>query len=95
MPGFDGMGPRGQGAMTGGGRGYCIAGWNGIGRRGFGLQRAPRRGAYGAGRWWNDASAYVDAPIPNADALMEQIERLTERVEALGAKLEAQERGGA
>ena len=23
MPGFDGRGPRGQGAMTGGGRGYC------------------------------------------------------------------------
>jgi hypothetical protein len=23
MPGFDGTGPRGQGAMTGGGRGYC------------------------------------------------------------------------
>lgn len=24
MPGFDGTGPRGQGAMTGGGRGYCV-----------------------------------------------------------------------
>ncbi len=23
MPGFDGTGPRGQGSMTGGGRGYC------------------------------------------------------------------------
>jgi hypothetical protein len=23
MPGFDGTGPRGMGAMTGGGRGYC------------------------------------------------------------------------
>ena len=23
MPGFDGTGPRGQGVMTGGGRGYC------------------------------------------------------------------------
>lgn len=23
MPGFDGTGPRGQGPMTGGGRGYC------------------------------------------------------------------------
>jgi hypothetical protein len=28
MPGFDGTGPRGQGAMTGGGRGVC----NGRGR---------------------------------------------------------------
>jgi hypothetical protein len=25
MPGFDKTGPRGQGAMTGGGRGYCVA----------------------------------------------------------------------
>jgi len=24
MPGFDGAGPRGQGAMTGGGKGYCL-----------------------------------------------------------------------
>lgn len=24
MPGYDGTGPRGQGAMSGGGRGYCV-----------------------------------------------------------------------
>ncbi|MFA6358053.1 MAG: DUF5320 domain-containing protein [Candidatus Omnitrophota bacterium] len=24
MPGFDGTGPKGQGAMTGGGKGYCV-----------------------------------------------------------------------
>jgi len=24
MPGFDGTGPRGDGPMTGGGRGYCV-----------------------------------------------------------------------
>ncbi len=28
MPGFDGTGPRGQGAMTGGGRGYCALNLN-------------------------------------------------------------------
>jgi hypothetical protein len=27
MPGFDGTGPRGEGPMTGGGFGYCGAGW--------------------------------------------------------------------
>lgn len=95
MPSFDGTGPRGQGRMTGGGRGYCIVGWGGAGRRGFGLQRAPRRGTYGAGRWWSDAPAYADAPIPDADPLTEQIERLAERVEALSARLDARERGGA
>jgi len=25
MPGFDGTGPRGQGSMSGGARGYCVA----------------------------------------------------------------------
>ena len=31
MPGFDGTGPRGQGAMTGGGRGYCAVELNSTG----------------------------------------------------------------
>ena len=38
MPGFDGTGPGGMGAMTGGGRGFCNPGgsgrWYGLGRRG-------------------------------------------------------------
>jgi hypothetical protein len=33
MPGFDGTGPRGQGAMTGGVRGYCVAELNDAGAR--------------------------------------------------------------
>jgi len=33
MPGFDGTGPKGQGAMTGGGRGYCAVELNSIGIR--------------------------------------------------------------
>jgi len=33
MPGFDGTGPRGQGAMTGGGRGYCVVALNNTGVR--------------------------------------------------------------
>ncbi len=33
MPGFDGTGPRGQGAMTGGGRGYCAVELNSTGVR--------------------------------------------------------------
>jgi hypothetical protein len=39
MPGFDGTGPRGEGPMTGGGRGFCA--------------RPAGYGAYGtAGRWY-------------------------------------------
>ena len=95
MPGFDGSGPQGMGPMTGGARGYCVTGWNRGGRRGFGVRQAPRRGFYGAGGWQVDAPAYADAPMPDVDALTEQIARLTERVEALGARLDTQERGGA
>ena len=36
MPGFDGTGPMGQGAMTGGGRGYCAVALNSVGGRPFG-----------------------------------------------------------
>ncbi len=50
MPGFDGTGPRGQGAMTGGGRGYCVMPAGEI--------ASPLgRGAYvgrGAGRGWRN-----------------------------------------
>ncbi|MBW1695763.1 MAG: DUF5320 domain-containing protein [Deltaproteobacteria bacterium] len=45
MPGFDGTGPRGEGPMTGGGRGYCNPAWAGYrplyGRR-FGYSRGYR-----------------------------------------------------
>lgn len=57
MPGFDGTGPMGRGAMTGGARGYCYAGIEsnvrpaaqdaGLGGgfpRGFRLGRGLRRG---------------------------------------------------
>ena len=43
MPGFDGTGPRGQGPMTGGARGFCA---ESIGVRGFFPYRA---GFYGRG----------------------------------------------
>jgi hypothetical protein len=50
MPGFDGTGPMGMGAMTGGGRGFCSPRGGSPGRYAF-PQRAnftyPRYGAYG------------------------------------------------
>jgi len=58
MPGFDGTGPRGEGAMTGGARGYCNpsrAGYAPAYGRGFGpgmgrgFGRGPGLG-YGMGR---------------------------------------------
>jgi hypothetical protein len=44
MPGFDGRGPRGQGAMTGGGRGYCVAELNDAGVRAINGRRLYGRG---------------------------------------------------
>jgi len=84
--------------MTGGGRGYCAIGWDSATRRGFGLQSAPRRGYYGGGRFygggrWSGVPAADDAPIEAFDGLAGQIERLTERVEALSARLDARDRG--
>jgi len=56
MPGFDGTGPRGEGSMTGGGRGFCVSDVSnnrpaGAGRGGF--PRGGGRGrAWGGGRGW-------------------------------------------
>lgn len=48
MPGYDGTGPRGQGAMSGGGRGYCAVPADGsqaaMMGRGRGLNRGMGRG---------------------------------------------------
>ncbi len=50
MPGFDGTGPRGQGAMTGGGRGYCAVPVEGAGGQ-FGRGVPEVRGG---GRGWRN-----------------------------------------
>ncbi len=39
MPGFDGSGPRGTGAMTGGGRGCCAVPGAAAAKRPFGMRR--------------------------------------------------------
>ena len=54
MPGFDGTGPVGMGAMTGGGRGFCSPCGIGVVRRTYGYPRwmgyaYPYYGAYGPG----------------------------------------------
>jgi len=51
MPGFDGTGPRGEGPMTGGGRGFCArpAGYVPYG---------------GAGRWYPPYGTGWAAPYP-------------------------------
>ena len=97
MPGYDGTGPRGQGPLTGGGRGYCVTGWEGPVRQGFGLSRRPRSGYYGYGGGWRWDREPMAAEIPTDDiadigALTEQIRVLASRVEALSARLDEKER---
>lgn len=52
MPGFDRTGPRGQGPLTGGGRGYCGSGRAGLGDRGYGVGRGGAPWGGGRGRCW-------------------------------------------
>lgn len=74
MPGFDGTGPRGEGPMTGGVRGYCNPGF--AGRRSAGFYGVGRGGmpwgggrgrAYGGGRGWGRAYGWGYVPQPDAE----------------------------
>ena len=83
MPGFDGTGPKGEGPMTGGGRGFCNPGH--AGRRPYGFYGVGRGGmpwgggrgrAWGGGRgqgrgWWSGPGRGYGwgfaAPQPDAE----------------------------
>jgi hypothetical protein len=54
MPGRNGMGPMGEGPMTGGGRGWCggAAAWTDQPGRGFGMGRGNGRGGGWRHRYW-------------------------------------------
>lgn len=58
MPGFDGTGPRGQGPMTGGARGYCAA------PLAEGIRPFFRKGFYnrGGGRGWRNCFYVTGLP---------------------------------
>lgn len=97
MPGFDGTGPRGQGPLTGGGRGYCVGyagqmpmgGGSAYGRW-FG--RGYRRGR-GMGRkfgfLWTGATngAGNITPQSEAAALRNQAGYLQEEINAINVRL--------
>ena len=77
MPGFNKTGPRGQGPMTGGGRGRCVPG-----NQGFGLGRGMGRGA-GRG-----VSSRLEAPESSEMAeLKAQVSSLGDQVASLGKTL--------
>ena len=81
MPGFDGTGPRGQGPMTGGGRGFCSPWGMGAGMRRYGVPRPPSYGyPYHWGQW----------PAPGPQATSEQdLEFLRAQARELAAHLDS------
>jgi len=103
MPGFDGTGPRGEGPMTGGGRGYCAVPLSAnrqmyLGRRFFGRggQRGRRNWYYATGLMgWQRASLGYPAfgrGLYPVDALnlsgKEKIEALKEQAKFLEERLQ-------
>ncbi|MBU1044005.1 MAG: DUF5320 domain-containing protein [Candidatus Omnitrophica bacterium] len=94
MPGFNGTGPNGQGAFTGGGRGYCVGYLNVAGRgarfgkglgRGFGRKNLNRgRG----GQYQADANPAleVEGLKEQAQLIQEELGMINQRIKELESK---------
>jgi hypothetical protein len=100
MPGFDGTGPQGAGAMTGGARGYCNPAGANVGAnipRGGGYGRGYGRGfgrGYGACGYPPPAAPYsaqtgAQPSVAQAEAnsLKEALNAINERLSALEKKI--------
>ena len=59
MPGFDGTGPRGEGPMTGGGRGYCVVDLNAAG-----VRPGAGRGFFGRGGGRGNRNRFYATGLP-------------------------------
>ena len=92
MPGFDGTGPLGQGAMTGGGFGYCGSGRRpGYGLGGLGPSRGRRLGrGMGPGYGYRRAMASYRWPRTlDANTELAELQRESEDVKGYLKDLEA------
>jgi hypothetical protein len=96
MPGFDGTGPRGQGPMTGGGFGYCGAGWRrppwprGRGFLGrFGAGPSLRGFGWGGGRAYGPAYPYSRFSPPDTKTEIAGLQEEEEELKAYLKNLEA------
>ena len=103
MPGFDGKGPMGQGAMTGWGRGFCAVSLNesgekpffGAGYHGKGRGRGFRNCFYATGvpGWMRAQKGMRGYGVVRAAASKEdKLTMLKEQVDFLKKELESDER---
>jgi len=74
MPRFDGTGPMGQGAMTGGGFGMCGRGRGAV--RGFGMGAGRGAGMRGFGRRYFNQSDELDYLKQEKEMIEQEIARL-------------------
>jgi hypothetical protein len=93
MPGRDGTGPIGQGAMTGGRRGWCASGGRGVGRGGrgwrhqfyatglTGWQRAQMSGAEPAPALAADRVELEADPVARLSSTLAEVLTRLERLE--------------
>lgn len=92
MPGFDGTGPRGQGPLTGGGRGYCTGAAPGPwGRRGGGRGWRNRYYATGLTGWQRQARGFAPPaaePVATDSAAFDPLTRLEESVAQILERLD-------
>ena len=95
MPGFDGTGPRGQGAMTGGGFGFCSvpAGSRRVGYAGrgaFGGRGRGQRNRYwmtGQPLWARGAGPYVPTRETDMQSLQERADLLERELQNIRQQL--------
>ena len=87
MPGMNGTGPSGQGAMTGGGFGRCNPNADSGQRIGRGMGRGFGGRGRGAGRWAQDYNSY-DSPYPQETSKKEEVEFLKNEALSLKHELE-------
>ena len=102
MPGFDGTGPRGMGAMTGGGRGFCSPWGRGVNnyglRRGYGFrgitEYPANRPGFRQGIPYGYTYPEVDSFAPQMtqekeiDMLREQSQAIREQLSQIEARIE-------
>jgi hypothetical protein len=88
MPGFNGTGPNGMGAMTGGGRGFCNPGR--IGSRSFTAPRRTPYPRYGYSPYTPQVSREqeLDFLKAQADSLKNELNRLEAEISRLSSSKE-------